>query len=51
MEQGANIDPDSMVILKEYNLVSVKAAFSSVRFYQYFGMMILSNMFGGIFSY
>ena len=36
---------------KIYNLKSVPAALHSVRFWQFFAMMTLGNIFGGIFSY
>lgn len=36
---------------KEYNLVGARAALKSVRFWQYFAMMVLANVFGGYFSY
>ena len=46
-----NIDPDTKEINREYNLVSVRAAFSSVRFWQYLIMMFGANIFGTFFSY
>ena len=36
---------------EKYNLVSAKAALHSIRFWQYFSMMLLANIFGGFFSY
>lgn len=36
---------------RTYELKSITAAFYSVRFYQFFFMMMLGNVFGGIFSY
>ena len=37
--------------MREYNLASVKAAFSSRRFWQYSFMMFGANIFGSVFSY
>ena len=36
---------------KTYELVTPTAALHSVRFWQYFGMMLCANIFGGTFSY
>ena len=38
-------------IIREYDLVNLRAAFKSKRFGQYFAMMFLANYFGGFFSY
>jgi hypothetical protein len=38
-------------IIREYQLRSVSAAFSSRRFYQYFFMLYFANIFTGTFSY
>lgn len=46
-----NIDPDTGEINREYSLTTVKAAFKSLRFWQYVGMMFGANVFGTIFSY
>lgn len=44
-------DPVTKEILREYDLVSLGSAFSSVRFWQYFFMLFAANVFGGSFSY
>ena len=46
-----NIDPTNNQIYRDYQVVSIKAAFSSKRLYQYGAMMFASNVFGTIFSY
>ena len=46
-----HIDSDTGEILHEYNLKTVSAAFKSTRFWQYFALLTLGNIFGGIFSY
>lgn len=46
-----NIDPQTKKINREYNLVSVPAAFHSIRFWQYLTMMFGANIFGTFFSY
>ena len=45
------IDPVTGEILWKYELKSVKACFYSIRFYQYFWMMYLANVFMSLFSY
>ena len=49
---GSNkVDPDTREILRSYQLVSVKASFQSARFFQYFFMLYLGNIFVSVFSY
>lgn len=48
--QIPNIDHTGK-ICREYNLVSVKAALYSIRFWQYLLMMFSANVFVTIFSY
>lgn len=46
-----NIDPQTKKINREYNMVSVTAAFKSIRFWQYLTMMFGANIFLTFFSY
>ena len=39
------------VILREFELKSVRSAFRSMRFWQYFTMNFLANIFAGVFMY
>jgi len=50
-ERIRKYDPSTGEIIREYQLKSVSAAFYSVRFYQYFALLYLANIFVSLFSY
>ena len=50
-QQLPNFDPETNMVYREFDLISLKACFKSIRFYQYLMMLFLASQFGGYFSY
>lgn len=49
--QISNYNSETQEVYRNFDIVSLKACFYSIRFYQYIMMLFLASQFGGYFTY